>query len=94
MNLEKSKKRIAKRVKMSHQGYPEITIEYFGVDSGCANGVSVRFCQEEGAEIQEQRLASAGDAREDEVIQSAIVKIIERSEAKSVVQVEGVSSVS
>lgn len=93
MNLEKSKKRIAKRVKMSRQGYPEITIEYFGKAAGCADGVSVKFCLEEGAEIQEQRFSSVIDAREDEAIQSAMVKIIERSEAMSVVQIEGVTAV-
>ena len=90
MNLEKSKKRIAKRVKMSRQGYPEITIEYFGKAAGCADGVSVKFCLEEGAEIQEQRFSSVIDAR---AIQSAVVKIIERSEAMSVVQIEGVTAV-
>jgi hypothetical protein len=93
MNLEKSKKRIAKKVKMGFQGYPEITLEYFGHASNHASEVLVKFCLEEGAEIQEERLSSKGDAREDEVIQSALVKMIERSGAKTVSQIEGVSAV-
>jgi hypothetical protein len=46
---------------------------------------------EAGAEIQEQRFSSKGDAREDEVIQSALVKMIERADAKTVIQVENIS---
>jgi len=30
MNLDKSTKRIAKRVKKGFQGYPQISLEYFG----------------------------------------------------------------
>lgn len=93
MNLEKSKKRIAKKVKMGFQGYPEITLEYFGHASDRAEEILVKFCLEEGTEIQEERFSSSGDAREDEVIQSAIVKMIERSGAKTVLQIEGISVV-
>lgn len=92
MNLEKSKKRIAKKVKMGFQGYPTITVEYFGNTSDLANEVLVKFCLEDGAEIQEERFSSKGDAREDESIQSALVKMIERSNAKTVSQIEGVSA--
>jgi hypothetical protein len=53
----------------------------------------VKFCLEEGAEIQEQRFSSVFDAREDEAIQSAMVKILASSEAMSVVQIEGVTAV-
>ena len=90
MNLDKSKKRIAKKVKMGFQGYPQITFEYFGAASNRAHEVLVKFCLEEGAEIQEQQFSSKGDAREDEVIQSALVKMIERSGAKTVLQIESV----
>lgn len=93
MNLEKSKSRIAKKVKMGFQGYPEITLAYFGPASDHASEVRVKFCLEEGAEIQEERFSSKGDAREDEAIQSALVKMIERSGAKTVSQIEGVSTV-
>jgi hypothetical protein len=93
MNLEKSKKRIAKKVKMGFQGYPEITLEYFGRDSSCASEVLVKYRPEELAEIQEERFSSKIDAREDEVIQSALVKMIERSNAKTVSQIDGISSI-
>ncbi|MBQ0718570.1 MAG: hypothetical protein KBT88_01905 [Gammaproteobacteria bacterium] len=91
MNLEKSKKRIAKKVKMGFQGYPQISLAYYGNTANLASEVSLKFTLEEGANTQEERLSSKGDAREDEVIQSAIVKMIERSAVKTVSQVEGVS---
>lgn len=93
MNLEKSKKRIAKRAKMGFQGYPKISLTYFGKTNTHAEGVIVEFLLEEGAEIQTERFSSKIDAREDETIQSALVKMIERSEAKTVSLTEGVSIV-
>tara|TARA_R110002073_G_scaffold336545_2_gene535024 strand:- start:1341 stop:1628 length:288 start_codon:yes stop_codon:yes gene_type:complete len=91
MNLEKSKKRIAKKIKMGFQGFPEISISYFGSSSDRAEQVVVSFIAEEGADPMEERFQSKSDAREDEVIQSAIVKMIERSEAKTVKQSESVT---
>ncbi|MEX1669216.1 hypothetical protein AB4876_09860 [Zhongshania guokunii] len=86
MNLDKSKKRIAKKVKMGFHGYPQIAIEYFGRTTELATEVVVLFTLEEGGETQEQRFVSKTDAREDEAIQSALVKMIERSETKTVLQ--------
>ena len=91
MKLDKSKKRIAKRVKMGFQGYPEISIAYSGQSKDLAEGVIVTFVAEEGSSPMEERFQTKSDAREDEVIQSAIVKIIERSEAKTVKMVEGIT---
>lgn len=91
MNLDKSKKRIAKRSKMGFQGYPKISLTYFGKTSAHADTVVVEFVLEEGAEIQTEHFSSSIDVRDDETIQSAIVKMIERSEAKTVVQTDGVS---
>ncbi len=91
MNLEKSKKRIAKKVKMGFHGYPAITLTYYGKTTNFANEVVIKFVLEEGAEPQEERLSSGGDVREDESIQSAIVKMIERTETKTVSQTEGIS---
>jgi hypothetical protein len=91
MNLDKSKKRIAKRVKMGFKGYPEISISYTGSSSDLAEEVIVTFIAEEGSSPMEERFKSKSDAREDEVIQSAIVKMIERAEAKTVTQKEGIS---
>lgn len=90
MNLEKSKKRIAKRAKMGFQGYPKISLTYYGKTISHANEVVVEFILEEGADVQTERFSSKIDAREDETIQSALVKMIERSEAKTVSQTEGV----
>ena len=89
MNLEKSKKRIAKKIKMWFQGYPEISISYFGDTKEIAERVAISFIAEEGATPMEEHFQSKSDAREDEVIQSAIVKMIERSEAKTIRQSEG-----
>jgi len=93
MNLEKSKKRIAKKVKMGFQGYPEISISYFGSTTDIAEKVAVSFVAEEGDAPMEEHFHSKSDAREDQVIQSAIVKIIERSEAKTIKQAEGIEVV-
>ncbi len=91
MNLEKSKKRIVKRAKMGFQGYPKISFSYYGKTNTHASEVLVEFVLEEGAEIQIERFSSKIDVREDETIQSTLVKIIERSAAKTVLQTEGVS---
>jgi hypothetical protein len=93
MNLEKSKKRIVKRAKMGFQGYPKISLAYYGKTTGFASEVVVEFTMEEGAEAQTERFSSKMDAREDETIQSALVKMIERSEAKTVSLAEGVTVV-
>lgn len=91
MNLDKSTKRIAKRVKSGFQGYPQIAIAYFGESTECASEVVVAFISEEGAPAQEQRFSSKGDARKDETIQTTLLKVIERADAKTVVEIEGVS---
>lgn len=85
MNLEKSKKRILKKAKMGFQGYPTIAINYFGPNDSLANAVLLELVLEEGAEPQAERFTTASDIREDESIQSAIVKMIERSGAQTVV---------
>ena len=51
----------------------------------------VQFITEEGAAPQEQKLSSAVDARHDETIQTVIVKILERTQAVSVMEVSGVA---
>jgi hypothetical protein len=91
MNIDKAKKRIAKLVKKENKGYPQVSLEYFGETADAASEVVVTFTLEEGSEPQEQKIASKMDAREDEVIQSVLVKIIERAEANSVIAVEGVT---
>jgi hypothetical protein len=91
MNVDKAKKRIAKQVKKGFKGYPQVTIEYFGKTPDLATEVVVKYVAEEGSEPQEQKFASTSNIREDESIQSVIVKIIERAEANTVSEVEAVT---
>ncbi|NQY86129.1 MAG: hypothetical protein HRT51_00030 [Colwellia sp.] len=91
MNLDKSTKRIAKRVKKGFQGYPQISIAYFGESTSSATEVVVSFVSEEGGVAQEQKFSSKGDARKDETIQTTLLKVIERADAKTVLEVAGVS---
>jgi hypothetical protein len=91
MNLDKSTKRIAKRVKKGFQGYPQISLAYFGESVNCATQVVVGFIQEEGATPQEQTFTSKDDARKDETIQTTLLKVIERADAKTVLEVPSVS---
>lgn len=94
MNVDKAKKRIAKQVKKGFKGYPLISIQYFGNTSEVASEVVISFTLEEGAEPQEQKLSCDSDAREDETIQSVIIKIIDRANANTVTEVDGVSMIS
>lgn len=91
MNLDKSTKRIAKRVKKGFQGYPLISLAYFGESVDCATEVVAGYTSEEGAVVQEQKFCSKGNAKIDETIQTTLLKVIERANAKTVVEVEGVS---
>ena len=75
---------------MGFQGYPTIGITYAGPNEGLATEVFLEFDAEEGAEPQTEKFSTESDIREDETIQSAIVKIIERSGAQSVTLSEGV----
>jgi len=91
MNLNKSTKRIAKKVKKGFQGYPQISLAYFGKSVNYATEVVVGFISEEGAAVQEQKFSSKGDARKDETIQTTLLKVIERADAKTVLEAAGVS---
>lgn len=91
MNLDKSTKRIAKRVKKGFQGYPQITLTYFGETVDCATEVVIGFILNEGVQAQEQKFASKRDVRKDETIQTTLLKVIERADAKTVVEVAGVA---
>ena len=93
MNLDKATKLIAKKVKKGFRGYPQISIAYFGESVNCATEVVIGFISEEGAAVQEQKFACEYDARKDETIQTTLLKIIERADAKTVVEIAGVSIV-
>lgn len=86
MNIDKAKKRIAKRVKMGFQGYPILTISYQMDDENIASTVLLSLVLEEGAEEQKQPFHAKGSVHEDESVQSAIVKMIERCEVKTVLE--------
>lgn len=91
MNVDKAKKRIAKRVSRGERGYPKVTIEYFGITSECADEVVITYYADEDAPAQEQSFKSDKELRDDEAIQSVLLKIIERAEPNTVTQNSGVS---
>jgi len=91
MNLNKSRKRIEKRVKKGFQGYPQISLAYYGESASCATEVVIGFISEEGAAVQEQKFSCKGDARKDETIQTTLLKVIERADAKTVLEVSDVT---
>ena len=91
MNLDKSTKRIAKKVNKGFQGYPQISLAYFGESTDFATEVVIGFLLDEGAQVQEQKFVSTTDVRKDETIQTTLLKIIERADAKTVIQIDGVS---
>jgi hypothetical protein len=93
MKVDKAKKRIAKQVKKGFNGYPKISLEYFGSTTDCATEVVISFTLDEDAEPQEQKFKSESDVREDETVQSILVKIIERANAATVTEVDGVSDI-
>ena len=91
MNLDKAKKRIAKQIKKGFDGYPQITLAYFGTSADCATEVVIGFVMEAGATAQEQRFVSKQDVREDEAIQSVLIRIIDRADARTVTEIPGVA---
>mgnify|MGYP001075076796 CR=1 FL=1 len=91
MNLDKSQKRISKRVKRGFQGYPLISIEYFGPSQVLATKVEVGFVQEENAEPMLETFSSDTDIRQDETVQTTIIKIIDRVDAKTVTLLDQVT---
>ena len=65
MKLEKSKKRISKKVKMGFQGYPTIGISYHGPNENLATEVFLEFVLEEGSKPQTEKFSTETDIRED-----------------------------
>lgn len=91
MNLDKAKKRIAKQVKKGFNGYPKITLAYYGTTNSCATEVAVQFTLGEGDSVQEERFSCETEIRDNEQIQTTLLKIIERANANSVIEIEGVT---
>ncbi|MAD15622.1 MAG: hypothetical protein CL579_06015 [Alteromonadaceae bacterium] len=84
MNLDKAQKRIEKRVKRGFHGYPMISIQYFGETSALASKVEVSFIEQEDAQPMTESFSSDNDIRKDETVQTTIIKIIDRVDAKTV----------
>jgi hypothetical protein len=84
MNLDKSQKRINKRVKRGFHGYPMISIQYFGPTEVLATKVEVGFIEQKNAEPMLETFNSETDIRQDETVQTTIIKIIDRVDAKTV----------
>lgn len=84
MNLDKSQKRIAKRVKRGFQGYPMISIRYFGPSEKLATKVEVGFIEQQNAQPMIEKFTCLDDIRQDETVQTTIIKIIDRVDAKTV----------
>ncbi|MBZ9613540.1 hypothetical protein [Rheinheimera maricola] len=93
MHVDKAKKRIAKLINKGFGGYPHIELAYFGATANCATEVVVSFVLTKGDAPQQQRFVSKQDVREDEAIQSVLIKIIERANANTVSEVAGVTVV-
>jgi hypothetical protein len=87
----KSKKAYRQASQKGFHGYPQVTLEYFGKTSDCADEVIISFTLEAGGEPQKQEFESSSNAREDEIIQTILVKIIERTNAKTVMEIEDIS---
>ncbi|QHJ10859.1 hypothetical protein FX988_01081 [Paraglaciecola mesophila] len=90
MNVDKAHKRIEKRVKRGFQGYPMISIQYFGQSSELASKVEVSFIEQESAPAMAESFSSSTDIRQDETVQTTIIKIIDRVDAKTVTVAETV----
>jgi hypothetical protein len=73
------------------RGYPQISLSYFGESENYATEVVIGFILEEGSAVQEQRFFCKGDVRKDETIQTTLVKVIERADAKTVLEISDVS---
>ncbi len=91
MNLNKSRKRIEKRVKKGFKGYPQISLTYYGESAICATEVVIDYIPEEGATVQKQKFSCKNDVRKDETIQTTLLKVIERADAKTVFEASDVT---
>lgn len=90
MNLDKAQKRLTKLHNRGDHGYPLIVIQYFGASTQLATKVVVSFTQEAGAQTFEESFTCLTDIQRDEVVQTTLLKIIDRADAKTVVIKEDV----
>ena len=90
MKLDRSKKRISKKSKKGFQGYPVVTIAFYGPNNKLATKVAVGVILHQDGDVEMERFVSTTDVRNDEKINAKIVDIIEASGAKSVSAVDGI----
>lgn len=64
-----------------------LSLTYSAETANKATQLLLAFVLQEGAVAMEQRFSSAEDVRQDEVVQSVLVKIIERCDANTVTEV-------
>lgn len=93
MKLDKAQKRLNKLHNRGDHGYPMIEIQYFGTNTALATKVAISFTQEAGAQTFEESFTASTDIRLDEVVQTTLLKIIDRAEAKTVVVKEDVLTI-
>jgi hypothetical protein len=68
-----------------------ISIQYFGPSEALATKVEVGFIAAENAEPMLETFNSNSDIRQDETVQTTIIKIIDRVDAKTVTLNESVN---
>ena len=76
MKLDRAKKRISKKVKKGFQGYPIVTIAYYGPNKKTASKVAVGVIENEDGEAEVQQFFSDQDVRNDENILESVVQIL------------------
>ena len=84
MNLDKSQKRLNKLHKRGFHGYPLVTIRYYGANPHVATKVVVGFIEDEASATFTESFTTQTDIRVDEIVQTTLLKIIDRAQAKSV----------
>ncbi|MEZ8859895.1 hypothetical protein [Vibrio sp. 10N.247.311.51] len=82
---------MAKQVKKGDHGYPKITLAYYGTTKDLATEVAVQFMLSEGDGVQEERFSCETEIRDNELVQTTLLKIIERANVNAVIEVEGVA---
>lgn len=88
MKIERIKKRISKKSKKGFQGYPVLTIAYYGPDAKLATKVAVGFIKSEDDDVIMERYYSDADVRTEESIQEKIAGLIEKLKPKTVSVIE------
>lgn len=91
MNVQRSKKRMDKKVKKGFRGYPIATIALYGADNKTATKVVASIIVTEGADPETQeKWFSVSDVRNDATILDEILSFLETNQALSVIMTDGI----